>query len=179
MKERNTGPWDAPERARQCACREETSRRAALGQISAAALAALVGVELLPRTAAALPVVGASGTPVGPDEHSYPLPAADGVTIDRDEQVILVRLQDHVYAFNLACPHENTALRWRETRATFQCPRHESQYRPDGTFLSGRATRNMDRLPIRRAGDTVIVDVGHFLRSDQQAEDWAGATITL
>lgn len=79
--------------------------------------------------------------------------------------------------FNLACPHENTALRWKERDGHFQCPRHESQYQPDGTFISGRATRNMDRFGVTRAGDTIRVDLNRFLRSDQQPQDWAAAAV--
>ena len=112
-------------------------------------------------------------------ERTYPLPAADGVTIDRDAQVILVRHQNRVYAFSLACPHENTALRWREQDVRFQCPRHQSKYQPDGTFISGRATRNMDRFAVRRAGDTIVVDVNQWFRSDQQAPQWAAAVVAL
>ena len=63
---------------------------------SAAAVAAMAGVALRPGTAAALPVFEVTGTQTGPDEHAYPLPAADGVTIDRDTQVILVRFQQRV-----------------------------------------------------------------------------------
>ena len=160
-------------------CGGVTSRRRALGQMSAAVLAAMAGVALRPGTAAAVPVVEGSGTQTGPDEHSYPLPAADGVTIDRDTQVILVRFQEKVYAFNLACPHENTALRWKPRDACFQCPRHESQYKPDGTFISGRATRNMDRFAVKRAGDSLVVDLNRLLRSDQQAQDWSAAAVAV
>jgi Rieske Fe-S protein len=159
--------------------RDEPTRRQALGQVSAAVLAAMAGVALRPETAAAVPVVEASGTPTGPDEHSYPLPAADGVTIDRDTQVILVRFQQKGYAFNLACPHENTALRWKARDGCFQCPRHESRYQPDGTFISGRATRNMDRFAIRRAGDSLVIDLNRLLRSDQQAQEWSAAAVSV
>jgi Rieske Fe-S protein len=161
------------------ACGGPTTRRQALGQMSAAALAAMAGVALRPETAAAVPVLEASGTETGPAERSYPLPAADGVTIDHDTQVILVRFQQKAYAFNLACPHENTALRWRARDGRFQCPRHESQYQPDGTFISGRATRNMDRFAIRREGDNLVVDLNRLFRSDQQAPDWSAAAVSL
>jgi nitrite reductase/ring-hydroxylating ferredoxin subunit len=156
-----------------------TSRRRALGQMSAAALAAMVGVELWPGRAAAVPVTEGTGSQSGPAERAYPTPAADGVTIDREAQVILVRFQQRAYAFNLACPHENTALRWKERDGHFQCPRHESQYRPDGTFISGRATRNMDRFPIKRDGDRLVVDLDRLLRSDQQPQDWGAAAVSL
>jgi len=147
--------------------------------MSAAALAAMAGVSLQPDTAAAVPVAFGTGTQTSSSEHTYPLPAADGVTIDRDTQVILVRFQQKVYAFNLACPHENTALRWKPRDGRFQCPRHESQYQPDGTFISGRATRHMDRFAIRRVGDGLAVDLDRLFRSDQQAQDWAAAVVSL
>ncbi len=161
------------------ACPGGTSRRQMLGRMSTAALAAMVGVELWAGAAEAVPVVAGSGQQTGPDEHRYPIPAADGVTIDRDTQVIVVRFQGHAYVFNLACPHENTALRWRAQDGRFQCPRHESKYQPDGTFVSGRATRNMDRFAIRRDGDSLVVDLNRLFRSDQQPQDWSAATVQL
>jgi Rieske Fe-S protein len=158
-------------------CAGAHTRRQALGRLSAAALAAMAGVALRPETAAAVPVVGITGTSSGPAERTYPLPAADGVAIDRDAQVILVRFQERVYAFNLACPHESTALRWKERDGDFQCPRHHSRYQPDGTFISGRATRNMDRFAVKRAGDSLVVDLSRLFRSDQQPQDWAAASV--
>jgi Rieske Fe-S protein len=169
MKRPRAGGFEA---CRSCA---DPSRRRALGSLSAAAVAAMAGVALRPGAAEALSVVEASGSPAGPGEFRYPVPAADGVAIDRADQVILVRFQQKVYAFALACPHENTALRWRERDDRFQCPRHESQYTPDGTFIRGRATRNMDRFAVRREGDAVIVDTNRLFRSDQHNAEWAAA----
>jgi nitrite reductase/ring-hydroxylating ferredoxin subunit len=160
-------------------CGSATSRRRALGQISTAALAAMAGVELWPGSAAALPVSEGAGAPAGGSTTRFPLPAADAVSIDRQTQVILVRFQQSAYAFNLACPHENTALRWKERRGHFQCPRHESEYQPDGTFISGRATRNMDRFAIERVGDELAVDLDRLFRSDEQPQEWAAAAVAL
>jgi Rieske Fe-S protein len=160
-------------------CGGETSRRRVLGQMSAAVVAAMAGVALRPETADAIPVVEATASQAGPDQLTYPLPTADGVTIDRDAQVILVRFQQKVYAFNLACPHENTALRWRPRDGRFQCPRHESQYQPDGTFIQGRATRNMDRFAVRRSADGVVVDLDRLFRSDQEAANWSAAAVAV
>jgi nitrite reductase/ring-hydroxylating ferredoxin subunit len=122
----------------------------------------------------------AEGMPVGNgQERTYPIPAADGVTIDREAQVILVRQQQEVYAFNLSCPHQNAAVRWNEAGQRFQCSRHDSRYTADGTHTSGRATRNMDRFPIHRTGATVVVDVSRILRSDQDAAAWVAAHVSL
>ena len=127
---------------------------------------------------AALPVLFVDGVEAA-GAQKYPFPAADGVTIDRKQQVIIVRTQGHVYAFNLSCPHENTALKWLPKDMRFQCPKHESKYQPNGTFMSGRATRNMDRLAIRRDGDAVYVDLSHIIKSDTDAAAWAAATLAL
>jgi nitrite reductase/ring-hydroxylating ferredoxin subunit len=110
---------------------------------------------------------------------AYPLPAGDSVSIDTENQVILVRWSSKVYAFNLSCPHQNTALRWQADEQRFQCPKHKSRYQPDGTFISGRATRGMDRLAIRREGDGVSVDVDTMYKQDEDRAGWESAVVTL
>ena len=112
-------------------------------------------------------------------EARYPVPAADGVTIDKTAQVIIVRSQGHLYAFNLACPHQNQMLRWLPKESRFQCPKHESKYQPNGTFMNGRATRNMDRLAIRVDGPSLVVDVSRMFMSDKDPAGWAAATATI
>lgn len=127
---------------------------------------------------AALPVVFVEGIDAA-GEQKYPFPAADGVTIDRKQQVIIVRTQGHVYAFNLSCPHENTALKWLPKDGRFQCPKHESRYQPTGTFIDGRATRHMDRLGVRLDNNMLVVDTSQFYRSDKDAAAWAAANVAL
>ena len=126
------------------------------GRTSCALLAALAasGAALDAAHARLISIRAISGQGT---EHSYALPSADGVNIDQDNEVILVRSANHIYAFALACPHENTALRWRPQDKRFQCPRHESKYQPDGTFLNGRATRTWTGLPCAGMGQQVIL----------------------
>jgi len=157
----------------------DPSRREFFGYVSAAALAALVGVELSASDASAVPLTNISSGQGAANERTYPVPASDAVSIDREAEVILIRFHQQALAFNLACPHENTALRWRQEDGRFQCPRHGSKYQPDGTFISGRATRNLDRFAIRRAGESLIVDLSHLYRSDQQNAEWTAAVVTL
>ena len=113
------------------------------------------------------------------EEHAYPIPAGDGATIDKENQIILVRFTEKVYAFNLSCPHQNTALHWLAEEGRFQCPKHKSRYQPDGVFISGRATRNMDRFAVRRDGDTIVVDVDKMFRSDRNAAEWEAAVVMV
>jgi Rieske Fe-S protein len=145
------------------------------------ALGTLASFGLPVHAADALPVRPVSGQRGQDQTVTYPLPAADGVQIDRDNGVILVRWQNAVYAFNLSCPHQNTALRWDEPDKHFQCPKHHSKYQPDGTFITGRATRNMDRLGLQRDAtkNTVVVDIDKMYRSDKNPPDWVAAVIKL
>jgi len=164
---------------RSCDCfASRLTRREFIGRASCPLLAALAASGVAPEAAFAHlnAIRAASGRGA---ELNYALPQADGAHIDEDNDVILVRSANHIYAFALACPHENAALRWRDRDRRFQCPRHESKYQPDGTFISGRATRNMDRFALRRDGERVIVDLDQLFRSDRQKAEWDSAAITL
>ncbi len=129
--------------------------------------------------AAALPIRFGAALGVGGDERTYPIPTDDGATIDRDAEVILVRFAGHVYAFSLSCPHQHTALRWLPEDSRFQCPKHKSRYQPDGQFISGRATRGMDRFSIRRSGEAVVVDLAAMHKQDTDAAGWAAAAVAV
>jgi nitrite reductase/ring-hydroxylating ferredoxin subunit len=168
------------ERATSCTdCGSLGDRRRFLKEAAAIAAAALALVGVPARAAVALPIGAFAGRRGRGTEVSYPIPAQDGVTIDKKNEVILVRHQGAVIAFALSCPHQNTALRWYPEDGRFQCPKHKSRYQPDGTFISGRATRNMDRLPIRRDGATVLVDVDQVFESDQDAAGWGKALVRV
>jgi Rieske Fe-S protein len=109
----------------------------------------------------------------------YPLPSEDGVQIDRDNGVILVRWLKSVYAFSLRCPHQNTTLRWLDKDEHFQCPKHRSEYAADGDYMSGRATRGMDRYAIRLDGKTVIVDTAVLFDQSKDEKGWTSAAVSL
>jgi nitrite reductase/ring-hydroxylating ferredoxin subunit len=132
----------------------------------------------IPADALAAPVVFAEATQSG-DDRAYPIPAADGVTVDRTAQIIIVRAAGHVFAFALSCPHQNAAVKWVPKNNQFECTKHDSHYQADGLHTSGRATRNMDRHPIRREGDMLHVDSAHVFQSDKDPAAWAAAVVTL
>ena len=112
-------------------------------------------------------------------EKTYPLPATAGVVIDKDESVIIARTADRVFAFSLACPHQNTALRWDKGNNRFQCPKHKSRYQPDGVFIDGRATRGLDRFALRRDGETIVVNLDAMFHQDKHPTEWAAAFVPL
>jgi nitrite reductase/ring-hydroxylating ferredoxin subunit len=147
------------------------------------ALASLSMLGLGADTAAALPIraMRALGARRGDRavEKRYPIPAADVVSIDRDNSVIVVRAASKVYAFSLNCPHQNTALRWDGDDRQFHCPKHKSRYQVDGTFLEGRSTRDMDRLAVRRDGGELVVDVDTLYQQDLNTAQWNAAFIPV
>jgi len=146
---------------------------------SCAVFAALAASGISAEDALTFPISSVSAVAAQDSQISYAFPAQDGAAIDNDNEVILVRSGNHIYAFALACPHENTALRWRPQDQRFQCPRHQSKYRPDGTFISGRPTRNMDRFALHLSDGKVIVDLSKLFRSDRQKNEWDAAVLAL
>jgi nitrite reductase/ring-hydroxylating ferredoxin subunit len=144
-----------------------------------AAAAALAAIGMAPNGADAMPLRWVSALASRGQQRSYPMPAADGVQIDKDNDVILARTGKSVYAFALACPHQNTALRWDAGGNRFQCPKHKSKYRPDGTFIEGRATRSMDRYAVKLAGNAVMVDLDKVYQEDLDLAAWQQAVVTL
>jgi len=157
---------------------ELVDRRRFLAQAGATVAGAMVALGMSADRAAAIPLTFVTGvrSPNG-NELSLPMPAADGAAIDRNNDMILARYQGKAYAFGLACPHQNTALRWLAEEGRFQCPKHKSKYAPDGTFLSGRATRSMDRYAVRKDGSNVVVNLDTLYREDKQKAEWQNAFV--
>jgi Rieske Fe-S protein len=144
----------------------------------AQALAAAGLLTAFSGRAAAFSVAFTSGEGALADK-TYPLPTTDGVLVDKEESVIVARFGNRVYAFSLACPHQNTALRWDAPANRFQCPKHKSRYRPDGTFIEGRATRGLDRFAVRRDGDQLLVNLDSLYREDKHGAAWTAAFVDL
>jgi nitrite reductase/ring-hydroxylating ferredoxin subunit len=156
-----------------CAARSILERREFLRAATAGFLAV---VGTVPRAPLFAEVVGRR------DARTlvrYPIPASDGVTIDKKHEVMICRAGNEVFAFALSCPHQNTALRALPGGRGFQCPRHKSRYQPNGTFIDGKATRNVDRLPISLEANQLVVDVDVAYESDREPAKWGGAVVKL
>lgn len=155
-----------------------TTRRAFVrdAMIGVAGALATLGIS---SSAAALPVRMIEALSRKDEKITYAIPAADGVRIDKDNEVVLVRWEGAVYAFNLSCPHQRTALRWNAAAKEFQCPKHKSKYTPSGSFISGRATRGMDRFAITRQGGNVIVDADEVFEEDENEAEWNAAFVKV
>ena len=142
---------------------------------------ALVAVGMRKADAFAMPMAFTEARYSTDSVHTYSLPLADGAQIDKANGVILVRWQGAVYAFDLSCPHQNTALKWEEGDHTFNCRKHHSQFKPNGEYIagSGRATRNMDRFAVEKDGSSIRVDVDKLYREDEHSEQWVAALVKV
>ena len=174
----NEAPTNTHEDCGTCPIAGASSRRDFLRD-AALGVAGVLATLGLAQSAAALPVSMINALARGARGISYAIPAADGVQIDKDNEVILVRWQNTVYAFNLSCPHQNTALRWNDAAKEFQCPKHKSKYTPSGDFISGRATRGMDRFAIQKSGTGVVVDVDQMYQQDENEAQWKAALVKV
>jgi len=157
------------------------TRRDLLNRALAGVAIALLAEGIAPRVVMALTrcvSAAPSGRRLGATVTAFPVPAEDGVQFDKDQEVILVRNQGHVYAFALSCPHQNTALRWVD-EGRFQCPKHKSKYTPDGIFLSGRATRSMDRYAVRKGENAIVANIDALYRQDKDAAQWQSAFVEV
>jgi arsenite oxidase small subunit len=162
-------------------CAIPTSRRRFLRDTFLGMAGALVAVGMTKTDAFAMPLAFTDAKHSTGSLRTYAVPATDGAQIDKDNDVILVRWQDTVYAFSLSCPHQNTALKWDQSDHTFQCPKHHSKFTPSGGYIadSGRATRDMDRLAIQSDGAGVRVDVDKLYREDTDGPQWTAAFVKV
>jgi Rieske Fe-S protein len=172
---------DAPEGSDPCRDCAVLARRDFLRTVGSAAATALIALGASPANAAAAPIEFISALGGSGDEKSYPIPAKDGTQIDKANDAMITRWQGKVFVYGLACPHQNTALRWYDKDAQFECPKHHSRFTPDGVYIkdSGRATRGLDRYAVRRDGNNVVANLDTLYQEDEDEAAWKAAFLTV
>lgn len=66
----------------------------------------------------------------------------------RESGSFLVKLQNGLIALSQVCPWVSCHLRWVKITNRFECPCHGDMFQLDGTKISGRGSRDMDRITI-------------------------------
>jgi nitrite reductase/ring-hydroxylating ferredoxin subunit len=174
---------DAARRPACEGCPAMTSRRAFLRDAAVAAAGAVAAVSIARPARAFAATVSEIAPTSAPGaellERSYAMPATDSVSVDVGNDVILARWQNRVYAFSLKCPHKGARLEWRDSERRVYCPKHKARFLADGSHVSGRGSRDLDRYAIRRATDGIVVDLRRRYRADTDGEAWARAVVSL
>ena len=84
-----------------------------------------------------------------------------GLEVD-GQCIVLVNLDDRIYAYDDACPHQNSRLsEGTLTEKTLRCSRHHWEF--DASTGCGVNPRNtcLRGLPVMLDGKNVLVDVNH------------------
>jgi Rieske Fe-S protein len=157
------------------------ARRDFLRDAGVLAASVLVALGAAPSRAAAASIQFVAPVGGSREEKAYAIAAQDGTQIDKDNGTMITRLQGKVCVFSLACPHQNTALRWEEKDAQFACPKHHSRFDAAGNYLkdTGRATRGLDRFSVRKDGNNVVANLDKLYQEDEDEAAWKAAFITV
>ena len=102
-------------------------------------------------------------TQVGPEPVAVPITylARDAWRQSPQQGVVYLRKPKGgaVEALSARCTHLGCTVHWAAAENRFKCPCHGSQFAADGTVLHGPAQRPLERLPVRRQGEDVFVEV--------------------
>ena len=160
------------------------SRRAFLDATGGCAVALIASMGLNTRDVLALPIVETIGERAGNEWRSV-IPASDSVNIDHHALVILARAQGHVFVFNLACPHQNAAVKWLPTDNRFNVPNTIPSTRPTACTLPAARREISIASPSVETENFVVADLDRFnpvrqgcrrmgCRDDNRSEPGAG-----
>lgn len=162
-------------------CHHEScpSRRLFFQQMGSAALATLALSGLAPNLVLAESVRAISGATLTPGQRAYPVPTADSVSVDEAAGVIIVRAANHLYAFSTECPHRGAQLEFLAAEKTIYCRKHKARFGGDGSWLSGRRTRALDRFPIHVVNGQVVVATDTLLEQDIDGAAYEAAEVMV
>jgi len=157
------------------------ARRDFLRDAGVLATSMLVALGAAPSRAAAATIQLVSPVGGSREEKAYAIAAQDGTQIDKDNGTMITRWHGKVCVFSLACPHQNTALRWYDKDTQFECPKHHSRFDAEGNYIkdSGRATRGLDRFAVRKDGNNVVANLDKLYQEDEDEAAWKAAFVTV
>lgn len=85
---------------------------------------------------------------------------------------LVKRSSGEIIAFDPRCTHGLCSYAWLPDVGQFSCRCHDGNFAPDGTVISGKPTRDLDRLVVRVTGDAVEVDMpGNFATPRESLPD--------
>ena len=160
----------------RASCDRAASRRAFLRDLGIAAIGSIAATTMLPSDAWGATVEMLTPLARRQGEVAYPIPKGDGVQFDEATGVILVRWQQHLYAFSSECPHRGATLSYLAAENRIYCRKHKARFAPDGAWQSGRETSALDRFPLRLDAGQALVRVDAPLEAERDPAGYAAAS---
>jgi cytochrome b6-f complex iron-sulfur subunit len=72
--------------------------------------------------------------------------------------IIIVNIGNNIYiAFQQACSHQGTTLKYEHSNNRFHCPNHGSNFSTDGIVQNGPAVRNLKEYKIEINGNILRI----------------------
>jgi len=74
---------------------------------------------------------------------------SDGAAVwgeHRGQQIVIVKTNGEVQAFNGACPHLGCIVQWEGTTRTFKCPCHGAVFNKRGDPIAGPVNTSLKRV---------------------------------
>lgn len=94
-----------------------------------------------------------------PEEIVFRRTRVDGWKISSEKSTawVIKKSPAEVIAFAPTCTHLGCAFRYEESRKTFLCPCHNSDFSLDGKVIDGPAPRPLDRFEVRIQGTKLLL----------------------
>lgn len=78
-------------------------------------------------------------------------PEGSGVVgLYKGEPAAVSTVDGNVCMVSASCAHLGGLLSWNDAEKSWDCPLHGSRYAPDGKYLEGPATHNLQKSPIKK-----------------------------
>jgi cytochrome b6-f complex iron-sulfur subunit len=105
--------------------------------------------------------------PTGTSKHTITLTKQTGWAVSETEQIVWIVKQDQsVNIFSAICPHEGCIV--NKQANDFVCLCHMSQWKEDGTKVSGPTPRDLDKLDHRVNNNNLEVNYQAFKTGTSQ-----------
>ncbi len=131
----------------------------------------LIGVTALAGGSLAALLEGCAGPPVPVELDVDPDTLVPGTPVEVPFTVqlggnavagsawLVKQASGEIIAFDPRCTHALCSYRWEPGPADFSCNCHDGKFRLDGTVISGKPPKPLNRFPVHVTGTVVEVDV--------------------
>jgi Rieske Fe-S protein len=76
-----------------------------------------------------------------------------GVTLEADHRLFVVRQEDNFHVISAVCTHLGCTVQWKQEARGFDCPCHGSRFHDDGVAYAGPAPRPLSWYAVALAPD--------------------------